>query len=469
MNHAPTFEVYGHSQATAFGSTDIAFGWPARLASELDAVEWNYAVGGTCLSRHVNGYPNFIREPVRPLRQSGPYIAATPLAITHIGIADLAQLGLAALPTFEQALRAHLAHLSLGAYFDAEPSGGSHASMAFGGTWGDVTETDKNTGAGWRPLVNVGATLTITTPGDFPGGEADIFWIGADVSGVDSGGVIEYEVTGATRVGATRQTIAGWEKGAAATYGRVVTRITGLNPGVNTILVTYRSNTGFGVGLDGWGIRAVAPPALLVCQQPLPTAAAITTWLNGFTKYTEVNQASVKALNDSVQKVGGEFGAQYVSIPDFLLYSPDTHTYDTIHPNDRGAAVIFDAVRDAVKSLPSRAVTTGFEEQPLAPTFQNSWGQNGSGYASAGYTLGEGRLVRLVGRVKRTGSPTPPETIFTLPAAHRPATKVGFLQLGSAGTPTVEIASDGTVRYAAGSLGASGWIDLSGISFYAGR
>lgn len=97
-----------------------------------------------------------------------------------------------------------------------------------------------------------------------------------------------------------------------------------------------------------------------------------------------------------------------------------------------------------------------------APTLLNSWVNNGSGWAAAGYYKDAFGFVHLKGLVK---SGTVGAAIFTLPSGYRPAENETFAVQSNTAFGYCNVGSDGNV-------GASGGsnvnFSLSGIVFYAG-
>lgn len=122
-----------------------------------------------------------------------------------------------------------------------------------------------------------GSTLSFSTPPEFPGGTVVIF----KFSYHDGGGALwDYSVSGATTVAMTSHTagtvyddrsVNGVTQNDTAVLGTGVTtgtcfRITGLNPGVNTITVKATTLNTYGIFL-GWGMEAPIPPEIGVAQQ----------------------------------------------------------------------------------------------------------------------------------------------------------------------------------------------------------
>lgn len=470
MNRANLIEIFGPSHSTGFGTAGQEYAWPALVCSALGAYEANYASNGLIFAGEGNGYAKYLR-PARSLRwrQSAPYVSPVDATILHGGLADLAaNYYRASTDTYTpdavyQCARALLAFAALGAYFDADIAGGSHASITYpAGSWVDVAQTDRNNGAGFRGTASVGAQLQIAVPSDFPGGEIDLFWIAI---GSGNGGTWQITVAGSTRTSVT-EVIDGARDSDQITAGKhnlKTTRITDLNPGAHTITATLTAAQTFGCGFDGWGIRAVNPPALVVAEQPRLTDANLALWF-GAAAGGIPTSAALARLNRTLADAADSMGATYMTLPSLHL-DPATYTVDGGHLNERGHAIWAERVREHLDSRRRRVQAPHRPNIGLA--YAASWGNDTAPYAAATWTPGIGRRITLAGRVKRTGTPSVGETIATMPEGLRPASTASYLAPGSTGTPTVTIDTTGAVKYAAGALGASGTIDLDGIEYVA--
>lgn len=94
-----------------------------------------------------------------------------------------------------------------------------------------------------------------------------------------------------------------------------------------------------------------------------------------------------------------------------------------------------------------------------APSFQNSWtNDGGSGLETAGFYRHEGR-VYLKGRIKNG---TVNAAAFTLPPGYRPAAFVDQAIVSNFAFGRLTVGSNGAVSVA---LGSNTWASLSGVSF----
>ena len=465
MNRASTLEVFGGSHATAYGNSSQENSWGALIANRLGAIEYPFAQNGLILSNDGNGFARYIRPAAlrRPARDgTRGWPAAADLVVINCGLADLAANGVVGANIypgpFARTLDAVVAFARLSAFYNADPGGGSDPTITWNGTWTDIALTDRNVGAGARFTYTPGSGITLTTPPKFDGGEIDLFWCTANGNAWD----LYIEVTGATSYGRTQRIDATWgdQVSAKGSYG--VTRLTDLNPGAHTITITA-----YGAGLltfDGWGIRATTPPNVVLCSQLKATQPALDTWLGPFAADTPT-LATIDMLNGWIQQAASRFGNRvaYHTQPDVILEMPGS-TLDNIHPNDRGHRILADALLSTIDTLPQ--IPPGPGPQPVTAALAANWSSTGGSYAPVAWTMHRDRQLRLNGRIARTGTPSPPETLLTLPDRHRPAKTVTYACPASTGTSAlVDVAADGTVTYRAGSVGAAGTIDLDPIRF----
>jgi len=469
VNRPAVIEVIGHSVNLGYGTVSPESAWPALVAAELGAFDANYANGGLVLAANGNGFARYIR-PAAALRNrtTAPYLSPVDVMVANVGIADLAtnyvSNGVITPRPFRNAFRAVMAFACLGGYFPAEPAGASHPSIAYGGTWADAPVIDRNVGAGVR-VAQAAPTLTITVPADFPGGEIDLFWVALPQS-FASGLDWTITLTGATS-GTVREIIipadADPVQGTVDNYK--VTRLTGLNPGAHTITATG-SVTGFGASFDGWGIRAPTPPELLVVKQPRMTTAVYQSFLGPYPADTP-NDATVALINRDLQALAVETGAHWIEFPELLLDPARYIGLDGAHPNEAACRQYADVVLDVLADLPDSSSNAPLVALPATPGA--GWGDDTAPYGPVRVRRAPPRRVTLAGRAKRTGTPTVGETITTIPEGLRPGTSHAYTAPGSTGTPVVTVAADGTVRYTAGTLGASATVDLDGIEWAVGQ
>lgn len=465
MNSAGIVEIFGPSLATGYGTAGQEYGWGALVAAGLGAYEANYAANSLVLAHDGNGFAKYIRPALAlRTRQAKPYVSPVDLVVLQLGLGDLANNmvsnGVVTPGAFRAAFDAILAFSGLAAFYNAEPAGASHSSIAYGGTWGDVAVTDRNTGAGVRNTLTVGSTLTLTVPADYPGTEIVLFW----PVGALSGGTIRIIADGPRRYGFTETiTAQDTDQVTAAVAGFKATHLTGMVPGAYTITATVTAITGFGIAFDGWGIRAVNPPPVVALAQPRLTPANFEAWLGPFAGDTP-NDATIRMVNQHVAQLAEAAGASYLTLEDLHL-DPARWTFDGAHLNEAGQARWASQILRHVDTLDRERRSPS---RPLIPaTFAANWGNDTTPYAPVTYTPCAPRQIRLAGRAKRTGTPSTGETIATLPEGLRPAATASFIRPGSTGTPTVTIDATGAIKYAAGSLGASGTIDLDGIEITA--
>lgn len=469
MNSASVLEVFGGSHATSYANSAQQNAWGARLARELGSTLYPIGRNSLVLSGAGGGFVDYIRHAVqrRPARNGTyGYPAACDLMVFNAGLGDLAhngKVGQNVYPgCFKTALRSLVCFASLSAFYGAEPSGGSDASMSFDAGWADATGTDKNTGAGSRTANTEGSTVTITVPAAFCGGEIDLFFMPIAFAGSQT---IYLDVTGATQYGRLASMAAAdvsdMVNAFNANYATV--RLTGLNPGAHTITATVR-NIGSGLGFDGWGIRAPQPPNIVLCSQLKAPQSVLEAFLGTFNADTPT-PSTIDMLNGWIRDVAAEFPNVYYHQQPEVILDRAANTIDGIHPNDDGQLLTLRALRDTVGWLPQIPAAPSPIPVPLDTTmFGANWSNYGAPYATVGYTMLPGSRLQLSGLIKRTGTATPPETMFTLPLRHRPAQQAAFL-LPSVTSARVQVAANGIVSYVSGDVGGGAGVDLGQIAF----
>ena len=97
----------------------------------------------------------------------------------------------------------------------------------------------------------------------------------------------------------------------------------------------------------------------------------------------------------------------------------------------------------------------------VAPTFQNSWGNYGGVFNTAGYLIDSNGFVHLRGLV--SGGAGGPACIFTLPAGFTPPAQVLAYTYSNNGATRIDITSAGCVECNANC--SSSWTSLEGINF----
>lgn len=101
------------------------------------------------------------------------------------------------------------------------------------------------------------------------------------------------------------------------------------------------------------------------------------------------------------------------------------------------------------------------------PAFENGYDNyDTSTFAAAGFRRDRG-LVHLQGLLTRTGTPSNPTTIFTLPSGYRPPSRtILVVATGEAFAPgRVDVLATGEVQWIAGATGETDYLSLDGLSF----
>lgn len=467
MNRAAVIETTCPSFGTGFataGGRDVA--WPALVAADLGAVDANYSADGMILAAEDNGYAACVRRmaALRTKNVVAGMPARSDAVLIHNGLLDAAATykknGAFYPGALDAAVRAVVAFARLSAFYGAEPAGASDSSIAYGGSWTDYASTTQCVGDGYRGTAQVGATATITVGADFQGGEIDLFWVatpGATAS-------MSIAVSGATVRTASDAITARDTNQITAHSNYKATRLRGLNAGAHTITVTVTAAAGLGVGFDGWGVRAQVPPEVILCSQPFVSPAYYFIWA-GVYSADILGDADVTRVNRHLEALAVDTGARWLELPQRLNVA--AYTADGLHPSEATHRIWADCVLDLLDSLPEGARNPSLFGP--APDLAANWAVAGDPYSPLAIQRTRPRRVSLSGRAQRTGTPTVGETIATIPEGLRPAASRSYACPGSTGTPTVTVAADGTVKYAAGTLGAGATIDLDAVAWTVGR
>ena len=190
--------------------------------------------------------------------------------------------------------------------------------------------------------------------------------------------------------------------------------------------------------------------------------------LTGYSSGANTALAATDTLLAALGKVQGQIKAREGSITAGTTsqYWRGDKSWQTLDKNAVGLGNV-DNTSDAHKPV-STAQQTALnlkanqaQENWTAPTFLNSWINNGSGYNNAGFYKDEFGIVHLRGLVK---SGTMQASIFTLPTGYRPAAREFFGTVSDALFGSVYIDPDGSVVPWSGS---NAWFSLDGITFRA--
>lgn len=332
----PHLRVWGHSFAAGVGPGVDADtqGFAVLAAKELRLPLSNLAVGGSVLA-HSDGAAGWVavmQAETRP-RTFTPYGGA--FEMLH-GINDINRLGntLTHLLPYRHAVRAVVARFNCAAVFED-----TDTTVALGGsgTWQFVSATTGNSGSRLAYNATSGATVTITTPADFPGGTINLGFLGWTAGG-GSG-----TITGPVSLGSPVLNTADFAGQPYRTTG--VMRIEDVPAGAASYVFTTSSVSGsVGVIFDWWGwepSEEAAPIVAIIGQpKPLDYAAYDAGGINGPPTDTGVDN-----VNSIHQAIAAEFGPRtfYVDVSG-IDKDGDYWSAGNVHPNVAGHAYIAEQV-----------------------------------------------------------------------------------------------------------------------------
>jgi hypothetical protein len=242
-------------------------------------------------------------------------------------------------------------------------------------------------------------TFTLTLPSDYNGEPIGILLVGA---GGTSGGIVTWSgtagVTGTTSCSDILPS-------AAASHCPVIKRVTGLtsaNAGQTIIGTVTTMDAGGAVMLDCWWLESKEPPPVIVANTPRLTATGYTSNYASWTGTESSRDGDVDTLNSNLRALVAEFDSmvQLADVDSAIQKDATLYFTDGLHPNERGAARIVDAIRDALKRLTPTSVSPTANLNPSAPRAGGSLRPRISGlwytmdYATTGtaYTLVSGDM-----------------------------------------------------------------------------
>jgi hypothetical protein len=308
---------------------------------------------GTTAKSHASGDPVY-----HAVRNAGGYLPKSQLVIIMTGANDLPPLGPFAqgtfgttagasrgLQPFQDALRFTIAQMRCSViYPSTHPSvilgaGFSNAGGQTNGYSYPTLYTFNGTVAFCTTTTN--ATITFSTDPDFPGGTVYAFFF----SGTDGGGCnYTYAVSGATTVTSGTALIdtrnkqhvlfnnSGSSGGPASGtyYTGLVAKISGLNAGVNTVVITNAANAGVTNNgwFLGWGVEAQQPPLIYIFADPRP--GSYSTW-SSYPYYTRTTAgtATVSGLPATTVTVSSAYTVGTTGTSNAAVYPGDTVTIGT--------------------------------------------------------------------------------------------------------------------------------------------
>lgn len=349
--------TFGHSYfqysfGTFFqtGRADSLF----RASLDIEHSNWqNFCVNGAraCIEgESTGGYNRVLRRVNRPQR-GGPYVSEGGALALIYGINDLGLVGTTAqLKTaYQHAMRTMISRWRASVIFENDFQVGTRTSYGAGFSSVAVTYASGPTVHWCTSTTN--ANFTLTLPSDYAGEPVAIALVGA---GGVSGGIVTWGGTaGVTGTTSTSDIM----PSSAVSHCHVIKRITNLTSANAGQTITGTVNTldsGGAVMLDCWWLEAKAPPPIIVCNIARLPAAGYTSNYPSWSGTEASRDQDVNDWNTALYSVISEFDSM-VQIADIdTALGPKDATLlfsDALHPNEKGASRIVDAMRDAMLRL----------------------------------------------------------------------------------------------------------------------
>lgn len=351
------FTVFGHSYMQYSFGTFYQTGRAdslVRAALDIEHTNWqNYSINGaraTIEASYTGGFHRMFQRVKRPQR-GGPYTADGGCAIFSYGINDI---GLVSNSTqlktaYQHAMRAMISRWRAAVIYENDFQVGTRTSYGAGfGSISAVGYTSNNT-AHWA-TATTNANFTLTLPSDYNGEDVAICLVGA--GGVAGGTVTWSGTAGVTGTTSTSNIM----PSSAVSHTPVVKRITNLtsaNAGQTIIGTVTALDSGGAVMLDCWWLEANDPPPVIVCDIARLPAAGYTGNYPSWSGTESSRDQDVLDWNTALASVVAEFDSmvQMAYVDNKIQKSASLLYTDSLHPNEKGAAVIADAINDAIKRL----------------------------------------------------------------------------------------------------------------------
>lgn len=351
------FSVFGHSYMQYSFGTFYQTGRAdslVRAALDIEHTNWqNFSINGaraTIEASYTGGFHRMFQHSKKPQR-GGPYTADGGCAIFSYGINDIGLVGNSTqLKTaFQHAMRAMISRWRAAVIYENDFQIGTRTS--YGAGFGSVAATGytSNNTAHWATSTT-NANFTLTLPSDYNGEDVAICLVGA--GGVSGGTVTWSGTAGVTGTTSTSDIM----PSSAVSHTPVVKRITNLtsaNAGQTIIGTVTALDAGGAVMLDCWWLEANNPPPIIVCDIARLPAAGYTGNYPSWSGTESSRDQDVLDWNTALASVVAEFDSMVqMAYVDNKIQKDSTLLYtDSLHPNEKGAAVIADAIVDAIKRL----------------------------------------------------------------------------------------------------------------------
>lgn len=286
----------------------------------------------------------------RPQR-GGPYVGDGGAALFCYGINDMGMNGVTTQirTAYIHAMRSMISRWRAAVIYENDFQVGTRTS--YGAGFGSVAAagyTSNNTAHWCTSTTN--ANFTLTLPSDYNGEPVSICLVGA---GGVSGGTVTWSgtagVTGTTSTSDIMPT-------SLVTHTPVLKRVTNLtsaNAGQTIIGTVTQLDAGGAVMLDCWWLESKEPQPVIVCDITRLPASGYTANYPSWSGTEGSRDSDVNTWNSALATLVGEFDSMVqIAYVDAAINKSSTYFFsDNLHPNERGAARIADAINDAIKRL----------------------------------------------------------------------------------------------------------------------
>lgn len=358
------WSVFGHSYMQYAFGTYYQTGRADSLlrgALDIEHANWqNYSVNGARIMTEgasTGGFERILARVNRPTR-GGPYVADGGCMLLCYGINDIGVNGQTTQvrTAYIHAMRTAISRWRASVIYENGYQVGTRTS--YGAGFSNVAVTYASGGAVHWCTATTNANFTLTLPSDYLGEPVCIGLVGA---GGVSGGIVTWSgtagVTGTTSTSDITPT-------GLATHCPVTKRITNLtsaNAGQTIIGTVTTLDAGGAVMLDCWWLESKEPPPVIACNIARLTASGYTSQYGSWSGTEASRDADVQAWNADLATLVAEFDSMVqIADMDSAIGKDATMLFtDGLHPNERGAARIVDAILDAKRRLtPTSASAT---------------------------------------------------------------------------------------------------------------
>lgn len=356
------WNIWGHSYVAGAPATLDQSGRPdAMFRAALDIEYNNYSghgVSGSLLimkGRSKGGWTRVFQELVPPIDRGAPYHSAGGANWFFWGINDLGILNatVQVKAAFIHALRACISRARAATLY--EDTSAKHTYGA--GFTVNTPTSDIGSGSSSRvATTTTAATITLTLPADY-GGEPVVmcFW---GQNGVVGGTITFSGTAGVTGTLSTSNIMPSATLSQCPVIKRV-TNLTSANASQTIVATCTQVDAGGSVYFDCSWLESKTPPTVLVSNVNRLTTAGYAGY-GGWTGTEAAKDQQVLDTNTDIVNLVSEFDSmvQIIDI-DSLIGKNATTTFDGIHPNEIGSALICDAALTALKRLTPTSGGTG--------------------------------------------------------------------------------------------------------------